>query len=180
MRARWTSGGLIVASLVLAACGGRAPPAATAPAGPPPDAAARAAAIEAAAAQLQKVDGRWQRGQEPSRWSAYFQSGELRFLDERVTPPAGSARHNRYYFEGGRLFYFAGEAPAGRLLGGPAADAPTLPVQAEFSGARTISAVRIEHYGPVRLEERDATEIRRQATELASIAMGELRAVGTH
>jgi hypothetical protein len=169
---------VIVAALGLAACGGRAPPAPAAPSAPA-DAAARAAALEAAAPGLQKVDGRWQRGAEPSNYSAYFDHGQLRYLDERVQPPRGAPRRNRYYFDDGGLFYFAGEVAAGDIGGGATALGATVPVQAEFAGAKIVSALRIEHYGAVRLEPAQAAEIRRQAAELASLASTEQHAVGT-
>ena len=173
---------LIVAVLAVAACGGPAPPGAVPPPAAPagaPDAAARAAAIEAGLAGLQKVDGTWQRGADRIAYSAYYANGELRFLEERVTVPGGAPRHNRYYFTAGRLFYFDGAVPAGKLGGGGDALAPTLPVRAEFQGARTLSAVRLEHYGAVPIGEPAAAEIRRQAAEIATIAASEQRAEGT-
>jgi hypothetical protein len=168
---------LMAAVLGLAACGGRAPPPA-APPSAPADAATRAATLEAAAPGLQKVDGRSQRGVEPSSYSAYFDHGQLRYLDERVLPPRGAPRRNRYFFDDGRLFYYVGEAAAGGTGGGVSALGPTVPVQAEFAGAKTLSAVRIEHFGAVRLEEAQAEEIRRQAAELASVAAAEQHAAG--
>jgi hypothetical protein len=165
----------------LGACGGGGPATPATPAAAPPGAAARAQALEAAAATLEKLDGRWQRGAEPSSWAAYFERGQLRFLDERVTPPGGAVRRNRYYFDNGQLFYFAGEAPASATVGGGAdARAPTVPVQAEFSGQRALAAVRIEHYGAVPLTAAEAAAILAQARELASIVTSAHGARGTH
>jgi len=176
-----TWGLVLLTALTLGACGGRGPATPAAPAAPPPGAAARAEALEAAAATLDKLEGRWQRGAEPSTWAAYFERGQLRFLDERVMPPHGAARRNRYYFENGKLFYFAGEAPASAPVGGGSdARAPTVPVQAEFSGQRTLAAVRVEHYGPVPLTAAEAATVLAQARELASIATSAHAAVGTH
>ena len=174
------TGWWLFGALALGACGGRGPAAPSTQAAPAAGAAARAQALEAAAPALEKLDGRWQRGEEPSSWVAYFERGQLRFLDERVAPPRGAPRRNRYYFENGRLFYYAGESPASEGLGGGGdARAPTVPVTAEYSGQRALAAVRIEHYGPVPLAPAEAAAILRQAGELASIATSARGASGT-
>jgi hypothetical protein len=171
---------MLLSALLSGGCDGRqaaAPPGAPAP---PPAAEARAAALEAAAPALEKLDGHWQRGEEPSTFAAYFERGQLRFLDERVAPPRAAPRRNRYYFENGRLFYFAGEVPAAATVGGGAdARAALVPVSAEFSGQRALSAVRIEHYGPVPLTLPESAAILRQAGELASVASSAHQALGS-
>ena len=49
----------------------------------------------------------------------------------------------------------------------------TVPLRAEFAGARVLSAVRVEHYGEVKLEPAAIEAIRRQGAELASAVISE-------
>lgn len=171
----------MLAMLGLVACGGRAPPASApaAPGAPAPGAATapaatRAAAIEAAAAADETVRGHWERGAERSTYAAYFEHGQLRYLDETVAVPGAPARHNRYYYENGVLFYLAGEVRAATVVGGgPGAVAPSVPVHLEFHGTKTLAAVRVEHYGEVKLAPAEVEALRRQAAELASAATAE-------
>jgi hypothetical protein len=171
----------MLALLAVVACGGRAPPASApeGPAAPAPSAAtapaaARAAAIEAATAGYEIVRGRWERGAERSTYAAYFENGQLRYLDETVAAPGAPPRHNRDYYENGVLFYIAGEVRAASTVGGgPGAVGPSVPVRAEFHGTKTLAAVRVEHYGEVKLAPAEVEALRRQAAELASAATAE-------
>lgn len=176
--------GVVLASLGLAACGERAPPAdatakapapaATAAAPPAPVAgASRAAALEAALPGFMKVDTHRDQGSSRTLLSGYFDKSDLKVLDETVTGQGQATLHNRYYYDGGVAFYFRGEAPAGKIGGGPGAMGATVPLRAEFQGARVLFAVRVEHYGEVKLEPAAIEAIRRQAAELASVVVSE-------
>lgn len=162
--------------LVLAAasgCGGRHPPAA--PAAPSQSAAvdgrARAAHILASLPGLAPVTGRNDRLGPVTLWQAWFAGPELRLIEER---PAGraAAEPNRYYFERGEFFYYAGEQPA-TVAGGDSGAAPRASVVVEFRDGQVLRAVRLEHYGEVRLEPEESAAIRARAAELASAARDE-------
>ena len=169
---------LALVALGAAACGGSAaPPPASGPATPTDAApAARAAALESATTSYHKVDTHREQGTDRTEISGYFDHGQLRFLDENITARGAAARHNRYFFENGVLFYFKGEMPAGRIGGGPTALAANVPVRAEFAGARTVTAVSIEHYGATALDAPSIEAIRRQGAELASAITSEEQA----
>ena len=172
---------LTAIALGLGACGERTPPAAARPKAsspaiapaPPASGAARAAALEAALPSLMKVDSHREQGASRTLISGYFDKSDLKVLDETVTGQGLATIHNRYYFDGGVAFYFRGEAPAGKIGGGPGAMGSTVPLRAEFAGARVLSAVRVEHYGEVKLEPAAIEAIRRQGAELASAVISE-------
>ncbi len=166
------------------ACGAPKTPA---PASPPPAPAAagtahaerapeRAAKLDAALGTLAKVDTHREDGVRHTSLSGYFRDGQLVVLEETVTGGTAPALHNRYYYEHGLLFYFSGEMPAGAIGGGPNALGATVPAHAQFEGARTLAAVRNEHYGEVRLDEAAVGAIRRQGAELASAVTSEEQA----
>jgi len=164
--------------LVLAGCG-RAPPG-RAPAAPTPAGAlasapaadARAAAIRAAAPGLASLAGRRDAPGLDASWRAYFAGEELRLIEESVADPPRPPLENRYYFEHGALFFFTGEQPA-EAGGGAGGAAPRAALLAEFRGAEAARAVRIEHYGAVRLAPERVVAIARRAAELASAARDE-------
>ena len=169
-------------ALGVASCGERAPPAAAtgkaplpamAPAAAPLSPATRAAALEAALPSLMKVDSHRDQGASRTLLSGYFDRSDLKVLDETVSGQGLATIHNRYFYDGGLAFYFRGEAPAGKIGGGPGAMGATVPLRAEFAGSRVLSAVRIEHYGEVKLEPAAIDAIRRQGAELASAVISE-------
>ena len=173
----------MLALLGMVACGRAPPPSApaepgaSAPSAATAPATTRAAAIEAAIAGYETVRGHWERGAERSSYAAYFESGRLRYLDETVAVPGAAPRRNRYYYENGVLFYIAGEVHAASVVGGGVgAVAPSVPVRAEFHGTKTLAAVRVEHYGEVKLAPGEVEALRRQAAELASAATAEEQA----
>ena len=142
-------------------------------------AAARAAALAAASAGWPKVTGHWLRGDTDSRFTAWFEHGELRYLEELAVRRGATPLHGRYYYERGTLFYYSGEAPAGAQVGGGAtAVAETVPVLAEFDGAQARRALRIEHYGEVPLAAAAVTALERHAAILAGVARDEWSAAG--
>jgi hypothetical protein len=149
-----------------------AAPAADAPR--PKGAPARAAALAAASAAWPKVAGHWLHGDTDSRFTAWFQDGELRYLEEVVVRHGAASLHGRYYFEHDALFYYSGESPAGTAVGGGAtAMAARVPVMVEFEGAQLRRAVRVEHYGEVRLDAAAVIELKRRAAALARVARDE-------
>ena len=142
-------------------------------------AAARAAALAAASAGWPKVTGHWLRGDTDSRFTAWFEHGELRYLEELAVRRGATPLHGRYYYERGTLFYYSGEAPAGAQVGGGAtAVAETVPVLAEFDGAQARRALRIEHYGEVPIAAAALTALERHAAILAGVARDEWSAAG--
>ncbi|HXQ63238.1 MAG TPA: hypothetical protein VN787_00160 [Steroidobacteraceae bacterium] len=167
--------GILVLAAAIAAASAQTPPAPEAARQRPPTAAAatgaaRAAVIDAAAAGYRRVT--WRRDLAPgsSTLVGYFDGGELRLIDETAARPGAPSLRNRYYFVNGALFYFSGEQPVTAVGAGSAGIAPRVPVRAEFRGAMTLSAVRIEHYGEVRLDPAATSAIRRRAATLASAA----------
>src|SRR5260221_13515846 len=167
-----------LAAAVIAACGGKSAPAvgAAPAAGAAPSAAARAATLRAAAMQLKPVHGRRDDGGGPADYTGYFEGEQLRYLEE-VLVLAGALLHNRYFFEDGALFYVSGERAAGASVGGgPTALAPNVELRAEFQGARTLAAVRLEHYGEVPLAASEVAAIRSRAALLAAAATDEWHA----
>lgn len=161
-----------------APAGDRPPAAMTAATGMTTTGAARVAALEAAAAGYRQVTWRRELVSGQTTYVGYFDRGQLRFIDETIAREGASPVRNRYYFENGVLFYFTGELPAGALGAGPAAVAPRVPVRAEFRGAETLYAVRIEHYGEVKLHPAAVADIRRRAATLARAATAERDATG--
>ena len=156
--------------LLLAGCS-RPPPAAVAAASPQ-EASARAAAIEAAASRLTSVVGHRDGPGGDATWRAFFDGSELTLLEESVADAPRPPLENRYYFDKGALFYFAGQQAA-EPGGGAEGVAPRIPVVAEFRGLQATRAVRIEHYGPVPLAAERAQGIARRAAELAAAARDE-------
>jgi hypothetical protein len=159
--------------LLLAGCGQRhsapAPAGATASASPKATAETRAQHLLAECATVRRVVGSRDIGGEAIRWRACFRGDELQLLEERASSGTEHSRESRYYFDGGALFYFAGEraaVPAGGATG-PESIAPVI---IEFRGAQVIRAVRLEHYGEVRLAPDEPAQIRRRAAELVSAA----------
>jgi len=166
----WTS--LTILGLALAAGSASAapePPASRAAERAASPAAARADAIRAAAARLPSVRGRRHDATGDTSWRASFDGEELTMIEESVPDAPRAPLRNRYYFEHGVLFYVSGEQAAATASGatGPA---PRVPVVAEFQGARPVSAVRIEHYGEVKLEPARIAAIQQRAAELANAA----------
>lgn len=169
---------LIQATLLATACE-RAPAPATVPEPAPPTpqrvaapgAEARAAALRAAAGRYRMLRGRRDHDDYAWEYTAYFEGGQLRYL-EAERPAGGASARDGYYFEDGALFYFSGLRPVSGA-GGPA---PWVPVRAEFRGALTLSAVRIEHYGEVPLAPAAVAAIRRAAAVLAAAARDEWNA----
>ncbi len=163
--------------LVLAAasgCSGQQPPATPAAPSQAPaaiDGRARAAQILASLPGLAPVAGRNDRLGPVTPWQAWFAGPELRLIEERPDGRDG-AEPNRYYFERGKFFYFAGEQPAA-VAGGPSGAAPRASVVVEFRDGQVLRAVRLEHYGEVRLEPEESAAIRARAAELASAARDE-------
>ena len=135
---------------------------------------ARAAAVAAASAAWPKVTGHWLRGDTDARFTAWFEDGELRYLEELAVRRSGAPLHGRYYFEHGALFYYSGESPAGAAVrGGATAMAESVPVIAEFDGAQPRQAVRVEHYGEVPLDAAAVIALERRAAALAGLARNE-------
>ena len=150
------------------AAGATAASAAAAPA------AERAAQIRASAAQWPKVEGRWTRGDTDSRYVAYFDGGELRYLEENMSMGDYGSRQNRYFYEGGALFYYAGEKSSD-VPGstGPGGLPPVVPVVAEFRGPEVVRAVAREHFGEKKLDATIVEGIRRHGAVLAGAAQDE-------
>jgi hypothetical protein len=136
--------------------------------------AERADVIRASAAQWPKVEGRWTRGDADSRYVAYFDGGELRYLEENMSMGDYGSRQNRYYYEGGALFYYAGEKSSD-VPGstGPGGLPPVVPVVAEFRGPDVVRGVAREHFGEKKLEPAIVDGIRRHAATLAGAAQDE-------
>jgi hypothetical protein len=167
---------IVVCALLLAGCGQRPPPAAAPPPAAPPAAPAaarvRAQAIAAAVAGRPSVDGHRDGPGGDAAWRAFFAGDELALIEERVADPPRPPLENRYYFENGTLFYFAGQQTAEPGSGADGA-AARVPVLAEFHGAQATSAVRIEHYGAVPLAPGRVATIAARAAELAAAARDE-------
>ena len=157
--------------VAIAGCGEQRPPPPP-PAPPPsaavPDGSARAERIRASTPGLVSVEGRNDRPGAVALWHGWFDGPELKLIEER---PAGrdAAHPNRYYFEHDRLFYYDGEQQAA-ADSGATSPAPRATVLAEFGGRQVLRAVRIEHYGAIRLLPGESTAIWTRAAELASAA----------
>jgi hypothetical protein len=158
-----------------AAAGGDAAARATTSAAPTGE--ARARAIRDAAAAWPKVEGRWTRGAADSRYVAYFDGGELRYLVEDATLGDGGTRRQQYWFDAGELWYYVGEKPSAYGGTGPGALPPSVPIVAEFRGAEVVRAVSREHYGEKKLDDEAVRGIRAQAAALAGAAQDEWSAV---
>jgi len=177
MTRRWLLLLAAMPAVVLCACG-RAPPAppgaapAARPAAAPATPEARAAALDAATT-LARTDGHWDHGRERVDFSGYFEGRSLRYLVATTSRPGAPPLTNRYYFENGALFYVRGEAPEAGPGAGPAATLPVVPLRAAFRGAEVLSAVRVEHFGEVRLDAAAILAIRRDAAALASAVTAE-------
>ncbi|HEX9728449.1 MAG TPA: YbaY family lipoprotein [Gemmatimonadales bacterium] len=66
----------------------------------------RAADVVAALGRFERIDGSWQEGEAASRISAYFDNGNLRYLEEHMVLGEDEASAaNAYYFQQGALFY---------------------------------------------------------------------------
>jgi hypothetical protein len=178
--------GIALATVALAGCErgtapetaappGEAPAAATpAPAAASVSAEDRAASIRDSAAQWPKVEGRWTRGDSDSRYVAYFDGGELRYLEEDLSMGDYGSRRNRYFYEDGALFYYAGEKSSDVPgSSGPGGLPPVVPVVAEFRGPEVVRAVAREHFGEKKLDDAIVAGIRGHAATLAGAAQDE-------
>jgi hypothetical protein len=137
-------------------------------------AADRADSIRASAAQWPKVEGRWTRGDTDSRYVAYFDGGELRYLEENMSMGDYGSRQNRYFYEDGALFYYVGEKSSD-VPGstGPGGLPPVVPVVAEFRGPEVVRGVAREHFGEKKLDAAIVEGIRRHGAVLAGAAQDE-------
>jgi len=163
---------LVLGALLATGCGQRPPAPPAPPPSAPPPASARADAIRAATGGQAAVEGRRDRADGPATWRALFAGDAPALVEESVAVPGGAPFVNRYYYEHGALFYYAGEqaAESGSGAAGPFA---RVAVQAEFDGARVLRAVRLEHYGAVPLPPALARAIAARGAELAAAARDE-------
>ncbi len=85
------------------------------------------------------------------RFRACFQAGELAYVEERANgAPKGKVM--RYVYEQGALVYFRTDAAPQGPGGASAAGAATVPVTIEWTASGEVRrAVRLEHFGEVRL-----------------------------
>jgi hypothetical protein len=144
---------------------------------PPPSVPAvagetRAALVRKRAAHDPHVQGKLTLGADLATYRAALEAGKAVYVEERVAVPQRAARVNRYYFAQGVPFFYRGEVPAGVALpGGPTASAPTLAVVVEWNEAgQPVRALRMEHYGPVKLDDATVAAIRSRARLLAGLA----------
>ena len=138
-----------------------------------PSALERVAALEAASGSFERAEGHWEHGSEHLSFTAYFDGHTLRYLLETTDRPGLAALHNRYYFDNGALFYYVGEVVAASTEGAPGNSAAVVAEHAEFRGATVLNAVRVEHFGEVRLDAAAIAAIRRDAAEFAGVVTGE-------
>ena len=160
---------LALAAIALAAVAGAAP---TAPIpGSPASAETRALGTRSQAKKLPSVKGELQLGAEHSSYTGYLQGEAVVYLDERVTGSDHRTRHRRYYFDNGALYYYEAEAAATQVGGGATATGPSVPVQVEWNSAgQAVRALRIEHYGPVKLDPQSVSAIVARAALLSKLA----------
>jgi hypothetical protein len=137
-----------------------------------PAASVRADAIRSAATRLPNVSGHRDGPGGAAQWKATFAGDELTLIEESVADGPRPPLENRYYFERGTLFYFTGQQAAAPG-GGAEGPGARVPLTAEFRGLQPVSAVRIEHYGPVPLAAARIQQIAARAAELASAARDE-------
>lgn len=142
-----------------------------------PTGEARARAVRDAAAGWPKVEGRWTRGDADSRYVAYFDGGQLRYLVEDLSLGERGTRRQEYWFDAGELWYYAGEKPSAYGGTGPGALPPSVPIVAEFRGAEVVRAISREHYGEKKLDDDALRDIRAHAAALAGAAQDEWSAV---
>ena len=142
--------------------------AAPAPAPHPGD--VQAGQVVAACAHAPAVTGEDAKG----RYRACFQGGELVYIEEHERgAPKGSAA--RYLYEHGALVYFRTGVAPHATGGGVGADAATVPVTIEWSPAGEVRrAVRLEHYGEVKLAPDFVVAVRARgdALKAAAVAIG--------
>jgi hypothetical protein len=171
---------ILVLGLLVAACG----PAAPGPASPataaapatadsgvprrsdaPTNAETRAAAIRAAAPTFRSVEGHTPWRGLPANYRGYFDGHDLRYVEETVPIGAWPALQNRYYFEGGALFYYAGENQA--ISGDPTGnDRSAVIMELDGSTVRRAVMVEGEHESP--LDEIEVAAIRKRGAQLAA------------
>jgi hypothetical protein len=141
------------------------------PAVPGPTAEYRAHATRTQAHKLASVKGELELGPEHSSYSAYLQGEAVVYIDERVTTADHRTRHRRYYFDNGAIYYYEAELAAHAVGGGASATGPSVPVQVEWNGmGQAVKAVRMEHYGPVKLDPPSITAITTRAGLLFKLA----------
>jgi hypothetical protein len=140
--------------------------------GPAVSAEYRAHGTRAQAKGLPSVKGELELGPEHSSYTGYLHAGVVVYVDERVTGSDRHTRHRRYYFDNGALYYYEAEAAATAVGGGPTATGPTVPVQVEWNSAgQAVRALRIEHYGPVKLDSQAVSAIVARAALLSKLAI---------
>jgi len=142
-----------------------------APAAPAASAEVRAHGTRAQAKQLPTVKGELQLGPEHSSYVGYLQGEAVIYVDERVTGADRHSRHRRYYFDNGALYFYEAEAAATAVGGGATATGPSIPVQVEWNSAgQAVKALRMEHYGPVKLDPQAINAIVARAGLLSKLA----------
>lgn len=169
---------LLAAGMLAAVARAVPSPPAAAP-GPTPE--SRAHATRTQASKLASVKGELELGPEHSSYTAYLQGEAVVYVDERVTTADHRTRHRRYYFDNGAIYYYDAEVAAHAVGGGASATGPSVPVQVEWNSmGQAVKAVRIEHYGPVKLDPPSITAITTRAGLLLKLATEQWRAAHAH
>jgi hypothetical protein len=166
-----------LAALALSAVAGAAPPSPVSGSAAAAAAESRAHGTRSQAKQLPSVKGELKLGSEHSSYTGYLQGEAVVYVDERVTGSDRHTRHRRYYFDNGALYYYEAEAAATSVGGGATATGPSVPVQVEWNSAgQAVRALRIEHYGPVKLDAQSVNAIVARAGLLTKLATEQWRA----
>jgi hypothetical protein len=157
---------LALTAIALCAMAGANPP--RSPAG---SAESRAHGTRAQAQHLASVKGELQLGADRSRYTGYVQGEAVVYIDEGVTGSDHHTRHRRYYFDNGALYYYEAEIAATAVGGGSSATNASVPVQVEWNSAgQAVTALRLEHYGPVKLDPEAVNAITSRAALLSKLA----------
>jgi hypothetical protein len=161
----------VLAAIVLLAVAGAAASSAAPASAVAASAESRAHRTRAQAKQLASVKGELQLGPEHSSYTGYLQGEAVVYVDERVTGSDRRLRHRRYYFDGGALYYYEADTAATTVGGGVSATDTSVPVQVEWNSAgQAVKAVRLEHYGPVKLDAQSVNAIVQRAALLEKLA----------
>lgn len=103
-----------------------------------------------------------------SRCRACFDGDALSYIEER--PATGAAI--RYYYASGQLSRGRFELAPGATGGGPGAQAGSVPAAIDWNaGGEATRAVRLEHYGEIRLDAQTIATMRGRGLALATAAL---------
>jgi hypothetical protein len=163
---------ILVAAALLAACATRPSEPGHAPSARPADVRGRVEAIDAHLAKDRKTIGHWRQDDAASTFQAYFQRNRLEYVVETAGGNGAQGYAvNKYYYGGGKLFYYRGQ---GSAAGTENSKPVEIDLQLAFDDqGRLVRAAKTVNGRQAQLAPGEAEAIHRHASDLRRRARAE-------